>query len=111
MTAYRLIKICPTCGNEFHQVASNPVGRKYCSPKCKKIARAIAVVNAWNEMVPLGAPVILTKKSGEQIPTTTRTVAKVLDNGVAVIWLEGSVGCYRLSRVRPVAELERVSHG
>jgi hypothetical protein len=60
-------------------------------------------VERWNITHPIGTPVRLRLDSGEVIETATRSVA-VLRSDHAVIWLDGVVGSYSLSRVQPIEE-------
>lgn len=56
---------------------------------------------AWNIANPVGTPVILTRDSGEEVKTKTRSEAYVSDAGYGVIFLEGVTGYYLLDRVTP----------
>lgn len=72
----------------------------------------------WNKANPVGCNVILSKDSGEQLPTKTRSEAYVCDSGYPVIFLEGIRGYYLLDRVKrmPVVldfegERHELTHG
>lgn len=56
-------------------------------------------VEAWNIEHPVGAPVVLTRDSGEQFHTTVKSPAQVLSGHIPVVWVDGISGCYALSRV------------
>lgn len=58
---------------------------------------------AWNDANPVGCDVVLTKDSGEEFATKTRSPAYVANSGHAVIFLEGVSGYYLLDRVRRAA--------
>ncbi len=64
-----------------------------------------ALVAAWSD-VPVGTEVDVTMDDGSVRRTKTRSVAQMLNNHSAVVWLEGISGCYSLSRVRKVAVLK-----
>jgi triphosphoribosyl-dephospho-CoA synthetase len=55
---------------------------------------------AWNDAHPVGTAVILSKDSGEQLVTKTRSAAMMAEAGYPVIFLEGVSGYYLLDRVR-----------
>lgn len=71
----------------------------------KEIAQA--AVHAWNAEHPIGTPVRVRMTSGGIHRTTTRSAAQVLAGHSAVIWLEGIVGCYLLSRVTATSAQEK----
>ncbi len=54
----------------------------------------------WNTTSQIGADVIVTKDSGEEVRTKTRGEAYVCESGYPVIFLEGISGYYLLDRVR-----------
>ena len=56
----------------------------------------------WNSQHPVGTAVVVTKDLGEQVHTTTRSVAQHLRSGTPVIWLDGITGCYLLDRVEAI---------
>lgn len=66
-------------------------------PNLEKLQRQCEL---WNAVNPVGCNVVLTKDSGEPIPTKTRSEAQVLSGHSAVIWLEGESGCWLLERVK-----------
>lgn len=41
---------------------------------------------------------------GSDVPSKTRSPAEVLGGHSAVVWLEGTSGCYLLDRVTPLTE-------
>jgi hypothetical protein len=59
-------------------------------------------VDAWNGKYPVGTPVKLRKNDGTSVKTVTRSKAELLGGHTAVVWLEGVVGCYCLTHVRPL---------
>lgn len=59
----------------------------------------VADCDRWNAENPVGSDVVLTKDSGEQVATKTRSEAYVCDAGYPVIFLEGVSGYYLLERV------------
>jgi hypothetical protein len=63
------------------------------------MARARGMVNEWNKKHPIGTAVVATRDDGEELPTKTRSEAKLLGGVTAVIWLEGIPGGYSLDRV------------
>lgn len=74
--------------------------------KPRKISLAMAARCAeWNRLNPQGSPVIVTKDSGDEVPTKTRGEAFVCLSGYPVIFLEGISGYYLLERVRPAPSI------
>lgn len=59
------------------------------------------IVDAWNRDHETGRVVTVRMDSGEVRKTVTRSCANLLGGHTPVIWLEGIVGCYALSRVEP----------
>lgn len=73
--------------------------------KADKKARAMKECADWNRDHPIGTHVVVTKDLGEKLETKTRSAAQVIPSGwTAVVWVEGIVGCYLLSRVKPIIE-------
>jgi hypothetical protein len=69
--------------------------------KTQPISRKVAAQCAeWNRLNPMGAEVIVTKDSGEEVSTKTRGEAFVSNSGQPVIFLAGVSGYYLLDRVR-----------
>ena len=66
-------------------------------------ARAERSVRKWNETVPVGSEVLLTKDDGTKVRTRTRSTAAMLSGHTAVIWVEGESAAWLLERVRPVS--------
>ena len=60
----------------------------------------------WNLKYPVGTPVVLSKDSGEQKQTKTRSEAYVCDSGQAVCFFEGVSGYYLLDRATPAREVQ-----
>jgi hypothetical protein len=65
-----------------------------------------SIVEAWNEAVRVGTPVIVIRDRGEKIRTETTSPAWVMGAHSAVVSLKGISGGYRLSRVIPVFDLD-----
>lgn len=63
-------------------------------------------VDDWNAEHEPGVDVIKTDDFGDETRTKTRSCAEILGGHTAVIWLEGTAGCYDLDRVRVVPEVE-----
>lgn len=59
-------------------------------------------VDEFNNFVPVGTPVEVTRDSGEVLQTKTRSVAWLLGTQ-GVVQVEGIAGCYLLDRVKVVA--------
>lgn len=55
----------------------------------------------WNAEVSIGTPVEYRKDDGSIVHTFTRSVASVLGDHTAVVWLEAVRGCVALDRVSP----------
>lgn len=68
--------------------------------KRPNIAKLQKQCDDWNAAYPVGRDVVLSKDSGEQFPTKTRSEAQVLSGHSAVIWVEGVSGCYLLDCVK-----------
>jgi len=58
------------------------------------------VVREFNEMIPVGSPVILIEDDGSQTATWTRSEAWELGSGTPVVKVEGRTGGYLLSRIK-----------
>lgn len=54
----------------------------------------------WNDSVPVGADVIVTKDNGTEHRTKTRSDAWVVGDHTAVVKVDGISGGYMLSRIR-----------
>jgi len=66
---------------------------------------AFALMVSWNELYPVGTPVLVVRDNGEVEETKTRIPAWVTPSGSVQILLEGIRGSYRLSRVIPIPKL------
>ena len=53
----------------------------------------------WNKLHPVGSAVTVTKDDGSKLETTTRSEAWRLRSGTPVVLVDGSIGCYKLTRV------------
>lgn len=67
----------------------------------KKIERE---VSTWNERANIGDLVTYLDDNGEAHSTRTRSEASLLGGHTAVVWIEGRVGCVKLSRVKLTAD-------
>lgn len=60
--------------------------------------------DVFNAANPVGTRVLLKKDFvAEPFETKTRSLAQVLSEHSAVIWLEGVIGCYALDCVTPIS--------
>lgn len=55
----------------------------------------------FNQQVAVGAPVVVTRDNGDEFHSTTRTVAQVIGDHSAVVWVDDRRGCFPLDRVKP----------
>ena len=62
----------------------------------------------WNESVPVGSDVIVTKDDGTELRTKTRSEAWVVGDHTAIVKVDGISGGYNLSRIRRAS---RETHG
>lgn len=68
------------------------------SRSSRREQKALAQCLAFNERVPVGSPVIVTKDDGREVQSRVRTAYVMCDT--PVVMLEGISGCYLLERVR-----------
>lgn len=62
-----------------------------------------SMVEQWNRLHPVGQTVMLRRDNGTEIVTRTRSEADMFGQ-IAVIWLRGVPGAYRLDRCRPITK-------
>ena len=60
---------------------------------------AASFVESFNQVNPIGTPIILIKDRGEKIETKTKSEAFVDDNHYPMIMIDGISGSYSLNRV------------
>jgi hypothetical protein len=58
-----------------------------------------ATVEAFNENHPVGSKVTVIKDDASKFDSTVKQPAQMLGGHTPVVWVEGIVGCYLLSRV------------
>lgn len=63
--------------------------------------QAAKLVADWNAQHPSGTPVDLTDDNGVVHRRATRSEAWVLPSGVPVVMVEGLIGAYLLTRLKP----------
>lgn len=59
------------------------------------------LVRLWNDFIPEGSEVFVTRDDDSVQQTKTRSEAWLLGCGIPVVKVEGITGGYRLERVRP----------
>lgn len=68
----------------------------------EEIEKLQRLCNEWNRKYSKGTAVIVTRDDETTFETRTKTIAQVLNNHSAVIWVVGIAGCYLLERVRAI---------
>lgn len=66
--------------------------------------RCAYTAESWNEWFPPGTRVVLVEDSGDRLMTRTRSEAWALENGHPVVHVEGKVGGYSLTRIKPLSD-------
>ena len=56
-------------------------------------------IELFNQKHPPGSKVTVVKDSGERVETKVKYTARLLNNHIAVVWLEETSGYYLLDRV------------